>query len=344
MAVQDEDSFKRYVANGVATVYAIPFLLLNAADLQVVLDDVEVTTGFTVTGVGTNTGSITFSVAPSGDLLLQRVVPFERLADYQDNGDLLADTVNRDLDRLWLAMQELRRDDSTALRTSSLEPEGIPNLPLAAQRSSRVLAFGPTGDPVVSSLTIDELEQQPALAIAAADTAVAAAGAASSSASASSASATASANSAIAADQAKDKAQQWAEEAEDVPVEPGLFSAKHWALKSEQALSDLDSRVGSLEAKPPIGWNQTWQDLTASRALATTYTNSTGRPIMVVITTEGTTTGIALTVNGVVIQRQRSQISSGTTNASVSAIIPSGATYSAANIVSGTLSLWSELR
>lgn len=247
MAVQDEDSFKRYAANGIATVYAIPFLLLNEADLQVVLNGTVVTVGFTVSGVGTNTGSITFSVAPSGDLLLQRVVPFERLTDYQDNGDLLADTVNRDFDRLWLAMQELRRDDSTALRTSSLEPEGIPNLPLANQRASRVLAFDPSGDPVVSSLTIDELEQQPALAIAAADAAVAAAGAASSSASASSTSATAAANSATAAEQAKDKAQQWAEEDEDVPVEPGLFSAKHWAAKAMAALSGLLARVVALE-------------------------------------------------------------------------------------------------
>lgn len=249
MAVQDEDSFKRYVANGVATVYAIPFLLLSASDLQVTLDAVPVTSGFTVSGVGSNTGSITFDAAPTGDLLLQRVVPFERLTDYQDNGDLLAQTVNRDFDRLWLAMQELRRDDSTALRTSSLEPEGIPNLPISAQRANRVLAFGPTGDPVVSSLTIDELEQQPAMAIAAAEAAVAAAGAASSSASASSASATASANSATAAGQEKDKAQQWAEEAEDVPVEPGLYSAKHWAAKAAGSVSGLDARVTALEAK-----------------------------------------------------------------------------------------------
>lgn len=228
MAVQDEASFKRYAANGIATVYAIPFLLLNAADLQVVLDDVEVTAGFTVSGVGTNTGSITFDVAPSGDLLLQRVVPFERLTDYQDNGDLLADTVNRDFDRLWLAMQELRRDDSTALRTSSLEPEGIPNLPLAAQRASRVLAFGPSGDPVMSNLTIDELEQQPTLAQAAADAAAAAASASAASASAASGSATASATSA-------DLAQKWAAEVPDTPVSGGLFSARHYAEKAAQA-------------------------------------------------------------------------------------------------------------
>ena len=34
-----------------------------------------------------------------------------------------------------------------------------------------------------------------------------------------------------------------------------------------------------------LGVGQTWQDVTSSRALVTTYTNSTGRPIMVAITT-----------------------------------------------------------
>lgn len=237
MAVQDEDSFKRYAANGIATVYAIPFLLLNAADLQVILNDVEVTTGFTVSGLGTNTGSIIFSVAPSGDLLLQRVVPFERLTDYQENGDFLADTINNDFDRLWLAMQELRRDDSTALRTSSLEPEGITNLPLAAERSGRVLAFGPTGDPVVSSLTLGELEQQPILAQASAVAAVAAASASAASASASAGSATASAAS-------SDLAQKWASEVPDTPVSGGLFSARHYATKAAQAAQWATQPIG----------------------------------------------------------------------------------------------------
>lgn len=247
MAVQDEDSYKRYVANGIATVYAIPFLLLSASDLKVTLNAVPVTAGFTVSGIGTNAGSITFTAAPTGDLLLQRVVPFARLTDYQDNGDLLAKTVNLDFDRLWLAMQELRRDDRRALSASPLEPEGIPALPIVAQRSGRVLAFDLLGNPVPSNLTLEQLEQQPTVAAAAAADASAAASA--SSAANSAASAAASAASAAAADTAKSKAQKWADEAEDVAVEPGKFSAKHWAAKVMAALSSLTSRVTTVESK-----------------------------------------------------------------------------------------------
>ena len=81
MSVTDESSFIRYAANGIATTYAIPFLLLDADDLQVALDNVIITSGYTISGIGTNSGSIIFTTAPFGDLLLQRVVPFERLTD-----------------------------------------------------------------------------------------------------------------------------------------------------------------------------------------------------------------------------------------------------------------------
>lgn len=40
-----------------------------------------------------------------------------------------------------------------------------------------------------------------------------------------------------------------------------------------------------------LGWSQTWQDLTGSRAVATSYQNTTGRPIMVAIEPSGPTVG-----------------------------------------------------
>lgn len=196
MSVQPGPTFKRYAANGIATVYSIPFLLIEAEDLQITLDGVLVTSGFTLTGIGNPTSTCTFDVAPSGDLLFQLVMTFQRLDDYQENGDFLADTVNNDYDRLWQAAKELRRDDGRALAVDPLEPEGIPPLPVTALRSEKVLAFDALGNPTPSSLTLDELEQQPALAAAAAAAAAASASAASGSASAA---ATSAANAAAAA-------------------------------------------------------------------------------------------------------------------------------------------------
>lgn len=96
MAVQPGPTEKRYAANGVATSYSIPFLLLEASDLQVTLNGTVITAGFTLTGVGNPASTITFippvfATPPSGDLLLELNVPFQRLTDYQENGDFLAD-------------------------------------------------------------------------------------------------------------------------------------------------------------------------------------------------------------------------------------------------------------
>lgn len=109
MAVQTSDAYVSYAADGMATTYAIPFLLIKESDLSVELDDLPVSYGYTITGVGQNTGQITFTTPPAGQLLLERNVPLERLTDYQTNGDLLAHTVNLDFDRVWCALQDLLR-------------------------------------------------------------------------------------------------------------------------------------------------------------------------------------------------------------------------------------------
>jgi len=89
-----------------------------------------------------------------------------------------------------------------------------------------------------------------------------------------------------------------------------------------------------------LGLGQTWKEVTASRAIGTTYTNSSAKPIVFSVSVQHTTSeNLALTVNGVSI----STISTGTTNiVSSSAIVPPGATYSAV-VSAGTLYRWSEL-
>lgn len=94
-----------------------------------------------------------------------------------------------------------------------------------------------------------------------------------------------------------------------------------------------------------LAQGQTWQNLTASRALATTYTNSTNKPIQVHITTYSITGGSdgTLTVGGVVVSKS-TQPSVGY-NVIHAAVIPAGATYTVAQAGTGaTLYHWAELR
>ncbi|MHB3430573.1 phage tail fiber domain-containing protein, partial [Klebsiella pneumoniae] len=108
MSVPNQTPYNIYTSNGLTTVFAYEFYLISASDIQVTINGNEVTSGYTVTGVGnTGGGEVTFITAPANGatVILERVTPTYRLTDYQDNGDLLADTVNKDFDRLWMAIQ-----------------------------------------------------------------------------------------------------------------------------------------------------------------------------------------------------------------------------------------------
>lgn len=90
-----------------------------------------------------------------------------------------------------------------------------------------------------------------------------------------------------------------------------------------------------------IGVNQTWQDVTASRAYGVTYTNTTGKPIQFTLKPGSGTGYISLLVNG--IEVGYATVGSGVL-VTGTAIVPPGATYRA-NIISGsTVISWPELR
>ena len=89
---------------------------------------------------------------------------------------------------------------------------------------------------------------------------------------------------------------------------------------------------------------QTWQDVKASRALGTTYTNSTGFPITVAVSATSTAISLlALYVNGVAVYNGNGGAVA--TTFSVVGVIPAGASYSIVNAAgTPTVTYWSELR
>jgi hypothetical protein len=96
----------------------------------------------------------------------------------------------------------------------------------------------------------------------------------------------------------------------------------------------------------PVGVGQTWQLVTGSRAYGTTYTNSTGRPIMVAITNQSTSGAgsINITVGGVQIYDIAANAVFGSNYGAVTFIVPAGATYSATAAGNAALNKWAELR
>lgn len=99
-----------------------------------------------------------------------------------------------------------------------------------------------------------------------------------------------------------------------------------------------------LLAAQPLGYGQTLQDLSTSRAFSTTYTNTTGRPIQIQITWASNVqyTVLNFTLNADLINVNRNPNPSGTNYYyTLSTVIPDGITYAASG---GTLNTWYEVR
>lgn len=191
MSVPNQTPYIIYNANGLTTVFPFEFYIINSADLQVSINGTMVTSGYSVSGAGNvGGGDVTFITPPASGsvVMLERVVPTYRLTDYQDNGDLLADTVNKDFDRLWMAIQRsfiylglaLRRpllggpfdaegyrvanlgdpinqqdaatknyvDNVSLVRALRVPENFVPVLPPADQRANKLLAFNAEGQPI----------------------------------------------------------------------------------------------------------------------------------------------------------------------------------------------------
>jgi hypothetical protein len=101
----------------------------------------------------------------------------------------------------------------------------------------------------------------------------------------------------------------------------------------------------ALTAMSSLGYSQTWQNLTGSRTIGTTYYNTTGRPISVSCFLNGGSAGYAVaTVNGVNIPGQQAN-AAGSVVLYVTFIVPPQASYSATISTSPTsINSWQELR
>ncbi len=115
---------------------------------------------------------------------------------------------------------------------------------------------------------------------------------------------------------------------------------------SLQITSDGVSKWIQVSGMLGIGINQTWQDVSASRAASTTYTNTTGKPIAVSVSlVSSVATVILYTLSGVSFAGSASSAAGGNNINSAFFIVPNGGTYEAHNNVgTSTLYSWKELR
>jgi hypothetical protein len=100
-------------------------------------------------------------------------------------------------------------------------------------------------------------------------------------------------------------------------------------------------------AANPVGVGQTWQNVSASRAINTNYTNSTGKAIQVSIRAYyAVNQNAELKVGGITDAFAGwSSYASGAVGGTVTAIVPNGSTYQYYNVTgTATTPIWFELR
>lgn len=114
--------------------------------------------------------------------------------------------------------------------------------------------------------------------------------------------------------------------------------------------SEVDANTSAIASLPtPLGVDQTWQDMTASRASSVWYTNDTGRPIVVSVWAQNTS-NYAYTWGGVggsaspkyLTETFLDNYRHGTERAASVFIVPAGEEYAA--YVSPSIGAWYELR
>jgi hypothetical protein len=137
----------------------------------------------------------------------------------------------------------------------------------------------------------------------------------------------------------------------DYPTSTGTGASGTWAIAISGNAATATSATTATTATTAtnvtnaLGQGQSWTDVKASRAKGVTYTNSTGKPIAVAISSEGggTQGRITLTIGSVDVMLDGIDSSYSNNMGSVFGIVPNGTTYSATSDYS-TFSLWTELR
>jgi hypothetical protein len=131
--------------------------VLAQTDLAVYLNDtlLTLTTDYTVTLNGSGSGTVTLVVAATGSdtVTIASDRPIARTADYVTGGDLLADTLNAELDSQIIFLQQLEENYDRLLNVGASDTAPSMTLPSAEYRASKYMAFDANGSPVVTNGT-----------------------------------------------------------------------------------------------------------------------------------------------------------------------------------------------
>lgn len=147
-----------YTATSGQTEFAIPFGFFDDEDIVVYQNDTlkTLTTHYTVAGEGNSelaSRKVTLVTgATVGDsIVIVRDIPIARTTDFPNSGPLQIPSLNTDLDKIIAIQQQLEDNIARTLRLSDSDTEENLDIPAAATRASKFLAFDADGAPTVAA-------------------------------------------------------------------------------------------------------------------------------------------------------------------------------------------------
>ena len=159
LTVGDTTPRIQYTATSGQTVFAYGFPIFEDADLKVYVGSTlkTLTTDYTVSGAATTSGgNVTFgSGLTAGDIVtIYRDLAVARTSDYQTGGDLLAETLNDDFDKLVMMVQQSEADVANRSIRFGQFVTGLPLSEItdnATDRANKVIGFDSSGQPIATT-------------------------------------------------------------------------------------------------------------------------------------------------------------------------------------------------
>ena len=148
--------------------YAFSFEVLNQTDIVVYFNTTKLTltTDYTVSINANGTGSVTIvtgtnvPTTPDADdnIIIVGARDIERVTDFVTAGDLLASSLNEQLDALTIFDQQVAEENKRGLRAPVYDPALVEDggvvdmtLPAKADRALKFLAFDSDGNPIATT-------------------------------------------------------------------------------------------------------------------------------------------------------------------------------------------------
>jgi len=149
----------QYTADGMQVQFIYPFPIFEVVDMEVYVDAVKLSVGYTVVGARNSTGgTVDFDVPPlSGvTVTLARRLAIQRTSDFQESGAFRSQVINDELDYLTAALQQVSDDQVRSVQMAITESANVDTV-LPSPSANTTIVWNGTASGFVNGPSIEQI-------------------------------------------------------------------------------------------------------------------------------------------------------------------------------------------